>query len=45
VFTGWTTIDGIRFPTYWEAMWHLSEVDLTYVKMNILSMKLDESLP
>lgn len=41
VFSDWEIIDGRLFPRTWESIWHLSEGDLTAVKMEILSVRIE----
>ena len=37
--TDWKVVDGRRIPAHWEAMWHLAEGDLTYVRIDVLAVK------
>ena len=37
--TDWKVVDGKRIPAHWEAVWHLAEGDLTYVKIDILAVR------
>jgi hypothetical protein len=37
----WKSFEGRRFPGHWEAVWHLKEGDLTYVRIDILRVTTD----
>jgi len=37
--TDWKVVDGKRIPAHWEAVWHLAEGDLTYVKIDVLAVR------
>lgn len=37
------TVDGITYPTYGEAVWHLEDGDFTYAKFNVKDVKYNVS--
>jgi hypothetical protein len=37
--TDWEVVDGRRIPAHWEAVWHLAEGHLTYVRIDVLAVK------